>query len=569
MTGLARAQQLFFEALEAQQAQRLDHAEELYREALAAAPDRPSLLNNLATVLLQLQRPADAEAPARRLTEVDPGAAASWLTLGNVQSGLHRHAEAASSYRRALELDRGNAGLHKNLGLALMALGEREDALRSFDGALALEPRMADALASRGVILSELGRLEEALDNCRAAAAIDPGNAVNLARLGNVLVRMMRADEAAQVCDRALAIDPACADARLNRGNARLLLARYADALEDFARTRLLAPDDPKAYWNESLCRLLLGDFSGGWKLFGHGWDTGQRGGQRPPFTQPAWQGGRVDGCLLVWGEQGIGDQMLFAGMLGELLPLVRKLVVAVDRRLVALLQRSLPAARIIAYEDLPGLEGVDAQVAMGDLGMHLRRNWADFPAGRQGYLKADAARAAALRQRNGGGNPLLCGISWRSHNAAVGELKSMALAELAAIIGMPGLRCIDLQYGDTGAERRALREQHGLELVHCDDIDNFSDIDGLAALIEACDIVVSVSNTTVHLAGALGKPALVMLPHALGRIWYWHEGRDRSPWYPSCTLLRQPAAGDWTPVLTRAKSLLESMLAARPAGGV
>lgn len=566
MTDLARAQQLFFEALGAQQAGRFDHAERLYREALAAAPDRPSILNNLATLLLQQQRHAEAEKPALRLAEVNPGEAASWLTLGNVQSGLQRHAEAAASYRRALELDPGNAGLHQSLGLALVALGRREDALAAFDSALELEPRMAEALAGRGIVLAELGHHQEGLDSCSEAAAIDPRNAAIQAQLANVLVRMMRAPEAVEACDRAIAIDPECADAFLNRGNAALLLARHDDALDDFARTQRLAPGHPKAYWNESLCRLLMGDFRRGWMLYQRGWETGQRGQQRPHFQQPSWRGGPVDGTLLVWGEQGIGDQMLFAGMLENLLPMARRLVVAVDHRLVALLQRSLPGARIISYEDLPGLKGVDEQVAMGDLGIHLRRDWTDFPAGRQGYLKADAARAAMLRRRLGGGRQLLCGISWHSNNAAVGELKSLRLADLAGLIAIPGLRCVDLQYGDTAAERRALLDTRGLGIEHADDIDNFNDIDGLAALIETCDIVVSVSNTTAHLAGALGKPALVMLPHALGRIWYWHEGRDRSPWYPSCTLLRQPAAGDWAPVIARAETLLRSMPAGNPA---
>jgi len=105
------------------------------------------------------------------------------------------------------------------------------------------------------------------------------------------------------------------------------------------------------------------------------------------------------------------------------------------------------------------------------------------------------------------------------------------------------------------------LQQKHGITLQHCDDIDNFNDLDGLAALIEACDVVVSVSNTTVHLAGALGKPTLVLLPFALGRIWYWHQHGERSLWYPSCRLLRQPQPGDWASPVAQALAEINKLL--------
>lgn len=235
--------------------------------------------------------------------------------------------------------------------------------------------------------------------------------------------------------------------------------------------------------------------------------------------------------------------------MLEQLRACARQLMVAVDPRLVPLLQRSYADIRFVSLADLPGLNGFDVQVAMGDLGAHLRRKLESFPLHRKGFLTAAPVRTQQLRTRLGAAGRLLCGISWHSTNAAVGEFKSMALAELTALIALPGVKCIDLQYGDTTDERLALHKKTGLELARIDDVDNFHDIDALASLIDACDIVVSVSNTTVHLAGALGKPTLVMLPHALGRIWYWHEHSDRSPWYPACRLFRQSAAGDWGPV--------------------
>lgn len=141
-----------------------------------------------------------------------------------------------------------------------------------------------------------------------------------------------------------------------------------------------------------------------------------------------------------------------------------------------------------------------------------------------------------------------------------------MALRDLAPLFGMDGVRFVDLQYGDTAAERGRVSDELGVELMHVDQVDNRGDLDGLAALIGVCDVVVTISNTTAHLAGALGKPTLLMLPFGYARHWYWHEGRDDSPWYPSLRLYRQHAAGDWSAVFAGVRAALQKLLRQRGA---
>jgi tetratricopeptide (TPR) repeat protein len=630
MTSLAKAQELFFAALDAQNSGQLDVAERRYREALALAPDRPSILNNLATVLQQQGQFAESRDYCERLLALNPADAGAWMISGNAQAGLkrwpeavagydralalapghaltltnrgralaalgrhaealadlehalqvapglaealvnrgnvladlQRHDEAIADYRNVLATDPGNAGVLGNLGSALAAQGRHAEALEYLDRALQIDPDQAEVLINRGSVLTELGRHAEAIAGCRRALALDPDNARFLSQLGSALLRAQQPQQAIAACDRAIALDPACADAFQHRGNALVTLGRHAAALEDYARAQQLAPDSARPFWNEALCRLLIGDFEHGWTHYARGWEIGQRGKHKPQFKQPSWDGAYVEGVLLAWGEQGIGDQILHSSMIEQLRSRARQLMVAVDLRLVPLLQRSYPDIHVISLADLPAAGGFDVQVAMGDLGAQLRSSRDSFPQDRKGFLKADPVRTRLLRERLNTDGKWLCGISWRSTNPVVGEFKSMTLTDLAALIALPGLRAVDLQYGDTADERLALQTGTGLELAHLADIDNFHDIDALASLIDACDIVVSVSNTTVHLAGALGKPTLVMLPHALGRIWYWHEGQDSSPWYPACRLFRQPATGDWRPVLADVVSAVAAAIA-------
>ena len=105
----------------------------------------------------------------------------------------------------------------------------------------------------------------------------------------------------------------------------------------------------------------------------------------------------------------------------------------------------------------------------------------------------------------------------------------------------------IDLQYGDTREEREALKKRNGININKVNDIDNFSNIDGLASLIDACDFIVTISNVTAHIAGALGKKVFLMVPYSKGRCWYWHDGLKQSLWYPSIQIFSQTEAGDWS----------------------
>jgi ADP-heptose:LPS heptosyltransferase len=115
----------------------------------------------------------------------------------------------------------------------------------------------------------------------------------------------------------------------------------------------------------------------------------------------------------------------------------------------------------------------------------------------------------------------------------------------------LPNCRFVDLQYGDTSAEREAVERDIGVRVEHLDDIDNFNDIDGLASLITACDLVVTVSNTTAHLAGAVGKETYVLVPFGQARMWYWFHDRLDSPFYPEVKIRRQARTHDWTPVMS------------------
>jgi ADP-heptose:LPS heptosyltransferase len=144
----------------------------------------------------------------------------------------------------------------------------------------------------------------------------------------------------------------------------------------------------------------------------------------------------------------------------------------------------------------------------------------------------------------------MVIGLSWISKAPVGGEAKSARLMDFEPLLRTPGRRFVDLQYGDTRDERLVVERELGVPVERLDDIDNTNDLDGLAALMCACDAVVTVSNTTAHLAGALGVPTWVMVPHGQARIWYWFRDKDDSPWYPRVRVRRQQRGQPWREVV-------------------
>jgi ADP-heptose:LPS heptosyltransferase len=354
------------------------------------------------------------------------------------------------------------------------------------------------------------------------------------------LLKLGRPQEALASSERALSVVPDSADALSNLATALVALDRPEDALAALDRFIAIKPDDAEANWNRSVLRLTLGRLAEGWDLYEYRWTGGKV--QKRSYPQPRWTGGRVEGVLMVWGEQGLGDQILYSGMLPDLQARTSRIVLEVEPRLVPLFARSFPGLEVVAEQAEPALYRgqVDAQVPLAGLGQHLRPNWNAFPPKQQGYLAADRALTRALRERVAPDGRRVIGLSWISRSQGTGQLKSTQLQEFAEVLGLPGCTFVDLQYGDTSAERETVERELGCRVQRLSDIDNTNNIDGLAALIAACDAVVTVSNVTAHLAGALGVATWVMVPYGHARIWYWFRESGNSPWYPNVQVRRQ-----------------------------
>ena len=412
-----------------------------------------------------------------------------------------------------------------------------------------------------GTALTELQRNEEAYDCYLQAVRLDPALQPAFVNLSAVMEQQERFAEAIAWAEKAIALKPDCGLAHYNLANAQRELGDLPAAIASYEQAARFKPDRAKTLWNLGICHLLAGNFREGWRLFECRQDAQEVFFDRYP--QPRWDGSSLaEKTIVVHAEQGIGDEILFASCIPDLIPQARQCILVCDPRLEGLFARSFPRAVVRSHlrrkdwSPPPLAESIDVQIPAGSLPLHFRSSRGQFPRCER-FLEVDPALLAKWRVRLAAIGPgLKIGISWRAGGKPVESRKrTISLDHWGEIFAVPGTRFVNLQYGDASAEIAMARDRFGVEIHDWEEGDPLIDIESFAAKIAALDLVVSVGNATVHIAGAVGTPAWTLLP--MVPSWRWMIAGEESPWYANVRLYRQPRHGDWGSVLQRIAAML------------
>jgi tetratricopeptide (TPR) repeat protein len=551
---LAEAEMNLGVVLEAQG--KLELAEERFRQALALRPDLAEVHVNLGNILQAQGKLEAAVASHERALALKPELAEIHGNLGNALQALGRLEEAVASYRRALALKPGVAEVHGNLGNALLAQKNLEAAEECYQQALALRPEYAEASYNQGNLRQAQGKMEEAVACYERAIALKPELPEAHYNLGNTLHALERLDEAKACFERAIALRAEYAEAHYNRGCVLEELGRLSEAIAAMACALAVQPEYHQAHFGHALAQLKSGDFAAGWQNYESRWQSADHDTPRREYPQPQWTGERLEsGRLLLWGEQGIGDEIQFAGLIPEATRSGNRIMLDCDRRLMPLFARSFPEIEVVTGCGPVESEaaGIAAQLPTGSLPGLFRKNAADFAATVSPYLKADPAQRDQFRAKYSDGRRLV-GLAWQTKNQRTGRRRCIDLKDLAPLFALDGIGWVSLQYGEFGALEAQAAAANAPLLIDRS-VDQFTDIDLFAAQVAALDLVITIDNSTAHLAGALGLPVWLLLPFAAD--WRWLEERKDSPWYPTLRLFRQSHLGDWGAVLEEVRGKL------------
>lgn len=499
-----------------------------FEECLRHQPRHPGALGNAAALLAATGRRDGAARLYRTLLAADPGNARARLAWARLLMEGGRYGEARRELARLERQAPDWIDVYLTAVENYIYAGRYERALTANARALALEPRNYTARLNRGLLAGETGDAEGALPILEGLLEEAPDDARVLAGLGAALRSLGREEEGVAHCLRALELDP----------------------------------ESPAAHYNLSYAYLKAGDFARGWRHQGRRWSAHEARRFRSGLAAPLWRGEPLAGKrLFLRAEQGLGDQIMFASMLPDLLAAGARCVVECAGRLASLLERSFPQAEILALQ--PGRlpeGGIDYYCPMSSLGEFLRNDLAQFPA-HDGYLVADPQRRARWRFRLDALGPgLKVGISWRGGTDRTERgARSTQLPDWAPVLAVPGAQFVSVQYGDCLADLEALRQAGGPVLPHWPEAG--SDMEECAALLAELDLLVSVTTTAIHMAGALARPAWVLVPARAG--WRYLNAGERLPWYPeSLRLMRQRTGESWEPVLRRVAGALAARCA-------
>jgi len=511
---------------------RTDEALAHYAEAVRADPRLADALSNFGTLLRELRRFEEAIPLLERAAQLKPDSSPVLNNLGIAYHERHDDVRAAACYRRALELEPGFVEARNNLGNALASLGEEAEATACYREVIERAPAHPDAYSNLGVLLQERGEADAAIASYRKALELRPDHSDALSNVGYLLQEQGRVEEAIAYYRRALEANPGLARAGYNLGIA--LLARH--------------------------------DFTPGWELHEKRFETVPpialaRRLAMPPFTPADWEGPHR---VAVWREQGIGDQLLYSTLLAELAERGQSFVLEADRRLVPALARAHPDWTVVE----PGASeaafaSCDRHIAVGSLARLLRPTAATFARQPRALLAADPARVEAYRSRIAAPGKRSVAVSWRSFQPkARGYLQRKKSMDLAAFMGLSrrdDLRLLDVQYGDTAAEREAFATAGG-RLERFEELDLYDDLEGVLAAVQACDLVVTTSNVTAHFGGALGKETLLVYLSGNPPFHYWVPGPDgRCLWYPSVRVVTARGLDTWDKAMARVDELLRA----------
>jgi tetratricopeptide (TPR) repeat protein len=515
-------------------------------------------------------------------TEADDTNAQAFHVLAMALERMGHLHKALVTYERAVELDPNDPDILIDLGMTAWNLKMKDGAVKMFEMYINARPDSPLGYNNLGSVQGDMGKLTTAIETLRSAIYRMPSEAILWNSLATVLAEEGRVEESLVFYNEAVKLEPDFGRPHHNLGYAYQHLGRLPEALEayDNALARMSDPGEiMEAKHSRSICLIGMGRLEEGFREYEIRNDERFRAYVHHMVKAPLWRGEPLDGKrLLVTGEQGLGDEFMFANILPDLQRAVGphgKLQIAVDRRLHSLFQRSFPDADIgncddrmlIDHNGKKELRFVPFAVEQGapdffaPMGTPLhvfRKRLEDFP--HEAFLKPDPERVAHFRellQANGPG-PYV-GICWRSMLIDTKRAKYYSALDMwGPILKTPGVRFVNIQYGDCADELAHARELHGVEVQTIEGLDLKNDIDGAAALSAALDLAISAPTAAAACAGSVGTEVWFL---TAGRTWP-QLGTDEFPWYRKSHVFSPAKFGDWNELIPRVAERLAAFAA-------
>jgi len=533
-----------------------------------------------AIVAIKTREYPRAEELALKILQDDERSGLAWHILAIAKEKVGEFATSMQAYEAALQLLADHGPVAGDLGRLAFRMNMPDLAAKFFAHYRIARPDCAEGANNLACALREMNQDADAIEVLRAAILADPNQPMLWNTLGTVLCNIGDGQGSLTFFDEALRLAPDFSKGYHNRAFARLDLGDIEGAFAD-CEAAMANPESEEDLAMMRFARatilLALGRVAEGWEAYEARFSPALTDSPRFMIDAKRWSGEDLKGkSLMLSAEQGLGDEVMFANLLPDVLEALGPdgfLSIAVEYRLVSLFQRSFPGIEVTAHRTVaqegrvfrtaPNIEDwsrFDFWAPIGALLPLFRPTVESFPK-RDQYLTADPERVAHWKTQLAAAGPgPKVGLLWKSLKLNAERARQFSPFHLwQPVLEMPGVTFVNLQYGDCEEEIALARETFGVEIWQPQDIDLKKDLDDVAALSSAVDLVIGFSNATINLAGACGAPIWLLT----GAASWTRLGTDAYPWYPSTRCFVTERYGDWEPIMDTVAGALREWVAA------
>ncbi|OUV09267.1 MAG: hypothetical protein CBC47_05630 [Alphaproteobacteria bacterium TMED87] len=435
-------------------------------------------------------------------------------------------------------------------GLKYLENSDFENAITCFFQALNYDNNYAHAYSNIGNALLLKGNYDEAVNMFLDAINLDQNNSLYHYNLGVALTQCNDNKGAVKAYKECLKLDPKNLKAIKYLGNCYNNLKMYSEALKTYRKWEKIDPLNPEPSFLQGQIHIRHGRFNIGWNLY----EYGLKNNIRKPFDgyysekKSLWDGKTFSGCLLVYGEQGIGDQLNFGTLLPELLEQQKNVIIKVNEKLVDIFSNSFPEIQVYP-ENIKVPENIyDKYISLGSLCKFYRKHTNKFVNSKFNKYRLNNSKELKIKSILSKLKGFKIGISWHSFSEKTGKARSLSTDDLAKITEFKNIHFVNIQYGNVLKQVKEVKLLNGKDILRVPYTDLTQDISSVGSIINNCDLIITIDNTLAHLASSLGKPVWVLLPYSSD--FRWMEDITPAIWYKNATLLRQKKENDWSNVI-------------------
>ena len=473
-------------------------------------PEAIIVWNILGASTAQIGMMDEAVNAYKKAISLKPDYADAYSNMGVALKDQGKLDEAIEVYNKCISLKPDYAEAYSNMGVALQEQDKLDEAIEAYNKCISLKPDYADAYNNMGVTLQQQGKLDEAINAYNKAILLNPNYADAYSNMGNVLKDQGKLDKAIEAHEKSILLNPNYVKAYSNMGNVLKDQGKLDESIASYKKALLINPNYAQAHLNLSITLLNNDKLKEGLEEYEWRWKTDKFLSQQRHFTQPLWDGkSSLKGKrVFLWSEQGIGDTLNWSSCLPLITAQAKHCIVECQEKLVPLLGRTFPNVEIKAVDKSLDLQrdDFDIHLPMGSLYKQFLKEISQNPKP-NAFLVPDPARVNYWKERlkSLGTGPYI-GISWKSSVTSAYRLQHYPpISEWSPILKIPDLTFINLQYVNFEDDLKTVQDELGVKVHHFDDLDQYNNVDDVAALCAALDMVVSTKVTPPFISSAVG----------------------------------------------------------------